>query len=53
MSDCRFGVSPVNYPDPVGCFSILYSLVYPDPVVLKIVGLIPRQLSLRIYPKLS
>ena len=21
MSDCRFGVSPVNYPDPVAMFS--------------------------------
>ena len=37
----------------VGYFSRLYSLVYPDPVVLKTVGLIPCQLSLRIYPKLS
>ena len=25
MSDCRFGVSPVNYPDPEGLFSLLRS----------------------------
>ena len=37
----------------VGCLSILYGLVYPDPVVLKTVGLIPCQLPLRTYPKLS
>ena len=26
MSDCRFGVSPVNYPDPILTHVILYIL---------------------------